>query len=112
MLMHNGPELFSNFLNGLIPRDFLKGITYPFQRVSQALVMVLLIDDIQSFSAGISSAARILSVRSYLDQAVILNQGLQTAVLRAEHATRLVPRSHISYPSTKIKTHLLSCTSG
>jgi hypothetical protein len=67
MLVHNGPELFSNFLSGLVPRDLLKIITDPLQRVSQALVMVLMIAHIQALSADISRTAWVAFIRPYFD---------------------------------------------
>jgi hypothetical protein len=53
-----------------------------------------MIDDVESFTAGIALAAWIRFVRLHLGHAVVFNQYLESAILGAKYASGFMPFAH------------------
>ena len=84
-------ELFRYLAEGLIPGDLFELVPYSFQRLLQPILVVLVMEDLQSFPAIVPLAARIFLVRTHFDYAVRFNQNLEAAVLRTTNTGRLFP---------------------
>jgi hypothetical protein len=96
MLFQKTPELCRNFFHGLIPGYPDKLVSDPFQRMGQAVVMMVMMGHVQTFPADVSLASGIVPVRHDFGYGVVFNKDLQPAILGTENTTGFMTVSHSS----------------
>jgi hypothetical protein len=79
VLIHNGFELGSDLADGRVPGDPLKLIPHPFQRIQQAVGMMLVMANAQAFAADVPLAVQIILVAPNLGNPVIFSANFQSA---------------------------------
>jgi len=91
MLIKYAPESFRDFTDSLIPGYSLKLIPHPFQRMRQAIGIMLVKCDIKAFSTGIPLAPGVILIRTSLYDPVIFNLDFQAAINGAQRTARFFP---------------------
>jgi hypothetical protein len=76
---------------GLVPTECHGSSVHSLQRAGQPLFVVLVMGDLETFTADIALGTRVVLITSNFDDLVILNHHLQTTTLKAETATGLLP---------------------
>ena len=73
VFVYYGGEFFGYFIYSLVPGYFLKCVPYFFQGMHEPVGMVLVINDIKPFPAGITLSARIVLISTYLDYTIVFD---------------------------------------
>jgi hypothetical protein len=79
VFVRNGSEPNRDLVYGLVPRNPFKPFLHPFQRILQAVGMVLVIADIEPLAADIPLAVQIVLVAPAFDNLIILDANFQPA---------------------------------
>jgi hypothetical protein len=85
-----------DFVQRLLPGNGLIIVAHPLEGPGQPVGGILVVKDVETFAAGISSAARVGLVRPHLFHAAFFHEHLQAAVLGAQYASGLESLSHDS----------------
>ncbi len=96
MFINYGLELFSDFVNGLVPRNLFELVPDFLEGMQQAVGVVLVKADVQAFAADITLAAEIVLVSADLGNPVVLYTNFQSAEVRSQSTGCFFPFSHIS----------------
>jgi hypothetical protein len=94
VFVHDPDQLGGNLIEGLIPGDLFKGAPHALERVGESLGVMLVVGNVHPLATDIPLASRVLLVGPNFDDAVLFDYDLQSAVLSAQHTTRLLPVSH------------------
>jgi hypothetical protein len=81
MVIDEIPQFVRDFIHSLIPGYFMKSISRTLQRNGQPILGILVIGNIEPFSADIALTPRVVFVRPDPSDPVIVNQDFQSAVL-------------------------------
>jgi hypothetical protein len=84
-------EFFGDFADSLVPGYPLEVVPHPFQGIENPVCIVLVICHIEPFSADVPLTPGIVLVGADLDDPVVLDLYLQTAVLATERTIRYFP---------------------
>jgi len=95
VFVNDALELRCDFIDGLVPGDPLEFVPDFFERIFQAVGVVLVIGDVQTLAADIPFAFGVGFVASNFDDAVVFHFDFQTAVLRAEDTAGFKYFSHV-----------------
>ena len=69
--VHHGPHFPGDFVQGLVPGNRLERPVHLFQGLGEAVLGILVVEDVQPLAAGIPAAAGVLLVRQDLDHPVV-----------------------------------------
>jgi hypothetical protein len=79
VLLNNGFKPVCDLTDCLVPRHAFKLISDPFQRIKQAIDMMLMTTNIQAFAANVALTFQIVFVAPHLGNLVALNANFQSA---------------------------------
>ncbi len=79
MFINYGLELFSDFINGLVPRNLFKLVSDLLEGMQKPVGVVLVKANVQAFAADITLAAEIFFVSTDFGYPVVLYTNFQSA---------------------------------
>ena len=99
VLVTNLPQTNSNFTDGLFPGNLNEFTRYLFKGIFQALFVVLKVCDVHTLAADVSFTSGIVLVAADLDDAIVIDEEFQAAVLCAEGTAAFFPGPHFRPPN-------------
>jgi hypothetical protein len=81
MFFYNSGEFGGDFVDGLIPGNSFKGTPDFFNRMEEAVGMVLIKSDVQPFAAGITITAPVILIPANLYDFIIFDSDLEPALI-------------------------------
>ena len=95
MVIHNVFEPGRDLVYGLVPRNPFKPIPRTFQRIFEAVGMVLVISNIESLAADIPLAVQVVLVAPAFDDLIIFDANFQSAEIDSQNTRCFFPLGHI-----------------
>jgi hypothetical protein len=91
VFVYNGGEFFGYLLNSLFPGYFLKSVSHLFEGMHKAVGMVLMIDDVQSLTAGVTLRAGIVLISTNFNYMIVLDSNLKPTEICSQHTRCFFP---------------------
>ena len=79
VFIQDASQFVCNLTDRLVPGYPFKPIPHPFQRIKQAVGMVLVIADIQALAAGVALAVQVVLVAPAFDDLIVFDANFQPA---------------------------------